>query len=188
MRIPPKNLRAPPAFEAKLEMYGGHACLMLRHHEQVWQIVCVELMAMQLGARIELASVEHVHDRGHVLLQQFRDDHVELYFRGTAQDTSRLIGDLWMAHRRVAAGWIPFERYFNGLKPLHELVAAGFGSLAEGPRFLLDAYADVLQTHGMAADLTDSRDDGRARGPQPEHALVFDRGYIVARDFDASGG
>lgn len=185
MRLPPTNLRLPPAFEAKLEIYGRAACVMLRDHDQMFQVVCLELVDMKYTANSWLSTIEHVHDRAHPLLRQFVDVQVELMFRGKPQDPAQLVGDLWLAHRRMASDWIPFERYLDHRRPLPDVLAVGFGSLGEGPRFLLEAYAEVLTKHGVTADLSEARQDGRQR-PVPEHALVFDHGHIVALEYDAT--
>jgi hypothetical protein len=47
----------------------------------------------------------------------------------------------------VADDWIAFDRYLNRV-PLPDLLAGGSGLLANGPQFLIAAYADVLEKEG----------------------------------------
>lgn len=184
-RLPPKPHRIPPAFEAKLEMYGPAACVMLAHDNAVSQIVCLGMVDTSITARTRLDQIDHVADRAHPLLRQFADEQGELFFRGKPADPARLVGELWLAHRGAAASWIPFDRYLARGRVLADTLALGFGSLAEGPTFLLAAYADVLTQHGVTADLGGARQDG-ARRPVPDQALVFDDGHIVALEYQPS--
>ena len=49
--------------------------------------------------------------------------------------------------------WIDFGRYLNSELPLRNLLSAGFGKLADGPDFLVQAYGKVLTEASVEVSL-----------------------------------
>lgn len=91
----------------------------------------------------------HVWNGDHPAIDQYTQPHESLHFASAAPDPYRLVGELWSAHVALVGDWIDFTRYLNttGL-PLHELLASRSGLFATGPRFLIDAYEEVLERAG----------------------------------------
>jgi hypothetical protein len=102
------------------------------------------------------------------------------------------VADLWERHRAIAEGWVPFGRYFNGGLPLAELLAAGSAILAEGPRRLLAAYAEVLPAHGAEGYVIREQAPVRWNGSywEPERRdvqllLLSDDAWLIGTGFAA---
>lgn len=131
-------------------------------------------------------------DPSHVVARQFSSPHAELMFTGKCKAPDAAIGRLLQAHLEVAGGWIEWGRYFNGLLPLGELLAAGNGKLAAGPIWLLDAYEAALTESGLETyRLPEYRyqvwdDDRFVESPDDLAALVLGESYVVARSYEAT--
>jgi hypothetical protein len=115
---------------------------------QAWRLSCTDLRGWQLGPS-PLDGAELLAD--HVLLAPYRDDHVTLGLKGAVRDARHAVADLWERHRAVASTWLPFGAYFNPGLPLADLLVCTSALLAEGPRRVLAAYADVVAAHGAEA-------------------------------------
>jgi hypothetical protein len=104
-------------------------------------------------------------------------------------DIPRCIGELWLAHQQVAGSSIPFAKY---IRTSEEFLAVGFGAIAWGPRFLLDAYAAVLARHGVDCNLLEGRpfrvhrDRGWQPLPSPPELLEIGTSIVIACGFTAS--
>jgi hypothetical protein len=126
----------------------------------------------------------------HVAATQYLVPQCDVTFTGTPVDVARTIGLLWLAHRRVAGSSIAFSRYINDLVQLEELLGGGYGRLADGPEFLIEAYAEVLSGEGMKVALSARRPPKRWSGSAwvldepPLAVLVLDGTLIVAADFE----
>jgi hypothetical protein len=131
-----------------------------------------------------------VHEFGHAAIRQYRDPKRALFFTGKASDTDALIGRLWAAHRDLVGSWIDFERYLNTELPLRNLLSAGFGKLADGPDFLVQAYAKVLNEASIEVSLGELWPTKVwAGGAWVETAaelsmLAVDTSFVVAEAFD----
>lgn len=152
-----------------------------------WQVLCDEVREYQM---VDMSGGDlQVDDGGHPVVRQHTDTAVDLAFRGIPGDPIRLIGGLWKAHRETCDGWIPFDRYLNLQLPLEELLRADSGVLAQGPRFLLEAYASELRAHSLAASLSSERSakyfaDGKwLEQQQPLSVMQFGESFIVAERF-----
>ena len=81
---------------------------------------------------------------------------------------AELVGQLFLTHQRLVADWIPFDRTLNNHVDLDALLGGGYGKLADGPEFLVAAYAAILERHGVSPSLLPARPskwfDGRAWG------------------------
>ncbi|MEM9379965.1 MAG: hypothetical protein AAGB93_08435 [Planctomycetota bacterium] len=156
-----------------------------------WSVTCAGVLQASLdgfwGDDLRVLTAPE-----HPLNAQFLGRSCQLYFKAStplgpeAADT--VAGALFAVHRERTEGHIPFERFLNLRIGLRELIASGDGLLADGPRFLLEAYADALERHGVRTNLsapTDRRgeDDGARDGCA---ALVIGEGVVVARSFDAA--
>jgi len=129
-------------------------------------------------------------ESGHVLALQHTDRCQGLSFRGMPRSAPECVGRLMAAHIRAVGDWIPFRRYLNTLCDLEQLLAGGFGQLADGPSFLMKAYADVLRQEGIAARLLADRPAkcwmGRqwVENPFVLATLLIGDAYVVGVDFE----
>jgi hypothetical protein len=143
----------------------------------------VRLDLREPASRVELADT-------HPLLLPHAARRSELYVRNGPADPSRLLGDLWRAHRQVTGGWIPTDAYLNGgYGLLSGEIGRGFGQLAAGPRPLLEAYAEVARDHGMQPNLLGDHppvrweDGAYVEQTEPLHVLLIGDSWGVAERF-----
>ena len=128
--------------------------------------------------------------RNHVLIRQHTDSRKDLYFRGVPKSALGTVGRLWVTHREVVSDWIPFQRYLNSGVDLETLLAVGYGMIADGPSFLIDAYARVLSDAGVNPNALGPRPARWWNGQQwtDEEAmlvgLVIGDSFLVAEEFE----
>jgi hypothetical protein len=143
------------------ELDGSDAVITLRvmdydaqETRKRWMIRAVKLRdydVREAHGELELAEPDHV------LARQHTDTCQTLSFSGKPQSVLVAMGELLVAHRRTVSDWIPFERYLNAQCDLAWLLATGFGTLADGPSFLVKAYADALENAGIEPSLLPRR-------------------------------
>ena len=120
---------------------------------------------------------------------QHTDQRQELYFRGKAASPAQTVGLLLDAHSQVTQNRIAFLRYMNGSSL--RLLENGFGLLASGPRFLMNAYEGVLRGEGLIGTLLPPSPNkywthGQwAEVPTTLATLQVGESYIVAEVFRA---
>lgn len=130
--------------------------------------------------------------RDHVLARLFTDAQQDLSFRGMPSSASAVIGELLLAHRLALKDWVPFGKYLNPMNDLEGLLAGGYGKLADGPSFLMKAYAHVLEEAGIKPSLMPLRSyklwDGEkyAEGYRELATLFVGGAYFVAAHFECS--
>jgi hypothetical protein len=126
----------------------------------------------------------------HVLIRQHTDPQQTLHFRGIPQSADATLGQLWASHRHEVLDWIPFERFLNSKAPLPDLLAGGYGLLADGPTFLIEAYARVLSSAGLSPNASEPRPakwwNGREwlANPPALAAIELGESLVVAERFD----
>lgn len=116
----------------------------------------------------------------HALIRQYTDPKLTLYFRGVPESVASVVGRLWKAHQDVASNWIPLERFFNSCLNLEDLLQAKHALVADGPKFLIDAYAEVLSSALLNPYTVAWR---CAQSPSLE-ALELGDSFFVASSFD----
>lgn len=154
-----------------------------------WQLVCS-------GVRDESLSFGHCYNfdihNDHVLLWQYVKPQTSISFYGFAKDPLAVVGALYERHKEMAGDWIPLNRYLNAGMGLKNLIAGGFGRLAEGPAPLVLAYEEVLREYGISTSHVEPKlpvywDSGKWA---EEHAnlsvLILDNSYVIASAFEAS--
>jgi hypothetical protein len=153
-----------------------------------WQIRCNDVLAFEIAENTH-DCLWHFTDPEHPALRAYTDPTNRLFFRGVPPDIPRCIGELWLAHQQAAGSWVPFAKYLQISEPF---LGVGFGAIAEGPRFLLDAYAAVLARHGVDCSLIEDRPvmvyrDHRWQPlPSPPELLQIDTSTVIASGFTAS--
>jgi hypothetical protein len=140
---------------------------------QEWKVTCSE--TIDYHHRFEyIEDLNVYHD--HVLLWKANQERAQLFFKGTPQNTSELVGELYLKHQDITEGWIPFGTFLN--EPLECLLNGGNGLLASGPLPLLQVYQTVLNFYGISTSLL-SND----KAQNSYQVLVFGTSYIVAKEF-----
>jgi hypothetical protein len=132
------------------------------------------------------------HQDDHPLIQKYLDLHVHLTFSGTPISVESVVGELWLAHRSKVDDWIAFDAFLNTQERLDVLLKGGHGQLAEGPRFLLLEYSDVLSRHGQHPSFHGERPPKKWDGEKFVEELStlslihFGNSFIVAEMFQAN--
>ena len=164
------------AIELQLEIDEGQGGRPLAH----WIVRCFEVGEHMLcdadGGGLQVSGSDHPVVRQHL------DPRTSLFFGASPTPGSDVVGGLFSAHRDLVDDWIAFDRYLNLSRPLEELLVSGSGMIATGPRFLLQAYANVLDRAGMEASLVDV---AKAQRVPPLHVAHLGESYVVARRFEA---
>jgi hypothetical protein len=153
-----------------------------------WRVACssVREERLSLGAHDELNLTFD-----HVLLWPHTASHTRVSFYGKSKDPSAVVGALYERHVSLVGHWMPFHRFLNGAPTVTDLIAGGYGMLAEGPEPLLLAYEEVMQQHGISASHHEPEPpaycDGENWAEQTSSlaALVIGESYVVAADFRA---
>jgi hypothetical protein len=155
---------------------------------QAWTVRCPDVRAYRFSSGwADSANV--LND--HVLLRPYTEPHVRLAFHGRSSDPYAVIGHLWDAHRQLLDSWYPFEEYLNPGMPLADLLAAGGGFLAEGPKSVMQGYALVLSSHKIESSFVAERPPVRwldgAWQPESQALSVFLMGesYVIGAEFAA---
>lgn len=123
--------------------------------------------------------------------KQFTDLQVMLHFNGKPKSASKVIAELWLAHRKLVDDWISFETYVNNSDKLFELIEDGYGLFASGPKFLIDEYESVLNKNSIDTTRTKERPykrwvDGQFEIINKPLAMIhFGESFVVAKDFSA---
>jgi len=130
-----------------------------------------------------------LEERDHVVARQHTDTQQQLFFRGQPPSVVEAVARLFLAHRDIARRWISFDRYINMALDLEVLLGQGFGMLADGPSFLVQAYARVLEREGVRSSLLEPRPpkvwDGHSfvEWASPLATLIIGESYFVAESF-----
>lgn len=162
----------------ELPMKGGN---------EKWNVACLDARERLIRSNV-FSNMEIFED--HILLSQYTQDRCEVYFRGNSCEyKSSIIGDLYIAHKRIVRGWIPFGKYMNELDGQTNLLESGFGMIADGPQNIVLEYAKVLDKYNLNPTV---RNLGRykfwdgSRWTNDEkkyYVFVCDDSYVVATGY-----
>jgi hypothetical protein len=153
----------------------------------IWRIVGCGLRECHIEERF---GEFEFHEDDHVLIRKHAEPICELFFNGKPRDAPGVVGRLWSAHEGVAKGWIPFGSYLNPEVELSELISLGFGMLARGPKFMIDAYSNVLGDAGMNPNPSAARSPKLRRNnawvelAEPLAVLIIGTSFVVAESFE----
>ena len=154
-----------------------------------WQIICSGERENRLlfgySDGFELSS-------DHVLLWPHTMRTRSLFFNGGCENPHALAGDLYERHHRLVADWIPTHRFLSGnvYNGLANVLAVGFGKLAEGPEKLVVAYEEVMQQYGVSTSYIDHgppvqwEGEGFIQQKAPLSVLIIGGSYVVAEAFE----
>ncbi|MEQ8765988.1 MAG: hypothetical protein RL885_18870 [Planctomycetota bacterium] len=156
-------------------------------HESRWRIRARGVREYRLE---EAAGDLEVFEADHFVLRQYLEPRRALGFRGQPPSPAETVGRLWLIHRDIAGEWVPFERYLNVCAGLEDLLAGGYGLLAEGPESLVRAYANVLSEQEVSTNLLSPTPANWWNGTNwvestaPLTGISIGRSLIVAEDFE----
>ena len=157
-----------------------------QEHADRWKISCREC----LDYRFRLGAISHlVIEHSHPLLWQFNESQRAIYFRGSCDESVKLIGELFLTHSSLVGNTIPFGSYLNTAGRLSDLLAGGYGLFAEGPKPLMDAYESVLTRFGLDVSGPPAHParywagDHWADSLNDWQLFVAGDSYVVAREF-----
>ena len=148
-----------------------------------WTITCATVFGHRLSST-PCSALRVVDD--HVLLAPYLAPLARLGFCGRPSSVTDAVGALAEAHWRVAGDWVPFDAFLNPQVEIAELLAAGTGVVAEGPRPILEAYQVALRRHGIETSV--SPDDFTRRRPLNRatlRALLLTPSYVIGTGFEA---
>ena len=154
-----------------------------------WEVACfgVKEDSLSLGTHFDFQLFDD-----HVLLWPHMSRRSSTSFYGKVENPLAVVGALYQRHRELVGEWIPLHRFLNSGVALTELIAGGFGMLAEGPEPLILAYEDVMRAQGFSTSHLDPTKPVYWGGNEwldqkrPAAVLIFDESYVVAEQFVAS--
>lgn len=92
---------------------------------------------------INVGPISFVKWQGeHVVLSEYSEEHVHLYFSSAPKDPYSVIGHLYTAHQSFFSGWRPFTMHIHASATI---LADGNGLLARGPRSLIEILASSVE-------------------------------------------
>lgn len=162
--------------------------------DRPWLLHCREVRQSRIMIERGISNLQIMTQ--HPLLLPHTEAAVELYFSSRPSDADATVGRLVEAHWAAVGQWFDTTYFFN-LGPEHSLRAmlnGAFGKLAEGPRSLIDSYADVLRASGVVVSSPPSRPprwwDGTRwiEEAKPLFALILGGSHIVASAITAEVG
>lgn len=161
-----------------------------------WRIVCVNVLKhnVTLGQQYNISFVDE-----HPLLWHYKEPHASVSFYGKAENPASVVGALYQRHHEIAGKWISFKRYlnFDSYMSLEQLIAGGYGLLAEGPKSLLLPYEEVLKQHGISASHTEPQFSPKWTREETIYeetfyyelpdlsALIMNDSFVIATHFEA---
>ncbi len=155
--------------------------------EQHWRVECFGLRSFLLENTFveDLCLVSE-----HPVLLPFTEHETDLHFCSPSPNPAATVAALFERHYGLVGPWIPFERFLNCASRLSWLLATASGKLASGPVSLMEAYANVLDQHGIRYAMSPGRPptfwDGETwvASDAPLQAVILDTSYVVAERFD----
>lgn len=127
--------------------------------------------------------------KDHPLLWDYNDMQASLYFTGLPNDFYKLYWDLHHIHTSLYGSYCAIDKYLNTEAKLDELLKAGYGLLANGPKKLLIQFAECLENNGIKSSIINDRVPVFWDGTQIVSALqnfsvlLIGESYIITNEF-----
>jgi hypothetical protein len=125
----------------------------------------------------------------HPLLWEFTDTQCQLYFTGQSENPEKLFYDLFVTHKKLFKSFQHFNISFGQDTNISSRFQFGNGLLAEGPKKLLEKYADCLIQNGLEYTIIGERPatrwDGDKFSLENTGLKVFTLGdsFVIAQNF-----
>lgn len=156
-----------------------------------WEIRCYDYI--QCSKRLDLNYYYDISIfEKHLLMLDISENRYELYFGAESPDIEKLIGMLYIKHKDVTRGFIPFGKYIHDGNPDGsfdydinlDLIKSRYGLFASGPESVMRAYAEVLELHNMKPNLLPANLYYQELGQSNKYKiLVFGKSYVIAKNF-----
>jgi hypothetical protein len=115
----------------------------------------------------------------HYLLYDFTDNYIELYFKGSADNSENLFIDLYSLHRNLFENQIEIDKYLYAPDGILRLCERGHGLFAKGPEKILEEYAKCLLKHNISSYLIGEIE----REKKNLKLLRFGESYFIGESF-----
>jgi len=153
---------------------------------QKWTLTCKSEREHRLifgwGDTLEVSN-------DHVLLWPHNKTVCELWFTGSNEDVSAVVGVLWKIHYKLVGNWFTFTHFLNYSHDFAGLLSGGHGKLAEGPEPLIIAYQQVMKECGFITSVTTRPPlhwNGQAWvDPGNLVVLLVSKSYVIASSIEA---
>ncbi len=122
---------------------------------QRWEITAHRVSKARLSLIEPFYEVYLAHDHPLLWPQARTIASLSFYFREGVEEPLAVAAVLHERHRELTDDWLPFEVFVNASAraPLSARISHRYGTLAEGPVVLLEAYAEVLKEPGAETNL-----------------------------------
>jgi len=153
---------------------------------QIWKIECKDFIQRRICD--DLFSSFDIFEE-HVLLWEYNQPKAGLYFKGTTENISGLIGELYLKHLSITQDWIPLTEYINDMVDIQELIKAGYGLLANAPMEIIEEFSEVLNKFNIKPSIVSNGimrywDGGSwVNGHTQYCVLIFGRCFVIAKEF-----
>jgi hypothetical protein len=153
---------------------------------QAWKVECEDFIQRRICDDY-FCSFDIFKD--HVLLWEYNQPKPDLYFKGSTENISGLIGELYLKHLGITQDWIPLTEYLNDMVDIHELIKGGYGLLASAPINIIKEFSEILNKFNIKPSIISN---GIARywdglswvnGPSPYSILIFGNCFVIAKQF-----
>jgi hypothetical protein len=148
---------------------------------QVWQVTCSEYRDHKLYVNYfeEFEVLEE-----HVFLWEYNHNSADLFFKGSCENVSQTIGELFVGHSNMVDGQLPLETYLNNnfdTVDIGHLLTQGEGLFSTGPVNVIRVYEEILSSSGFKT----SNIEFPIKDTTKYKIFMFGDSYVVAEDFDA---
>lgn len=158
----------------------------VEEQDQSWEVECAGV----LDHNLTLGNCQDfsLHD-DHPLLWQYIHPECSVSFYGDCSNVEAVVGELYKRHIELVGHSIPFKTFLNG-NPV-DIVRGRYGMLATGPMPLMEAYAEVFESAGIKAGVSEPRQVSFTSDPFTDSSAIEvlvlgDRSYVVAQKFNAN--
>lgn len=153
---------------------------------QIWRVKCKDFMERKIEDNY-FYSFELFEE--HALLWEYTENRCQLFFRGYTENLEALVGSLFLKHKEITEGWIPFDKYLNDMTEIEKLLQWGAGLLAEGPEKIVNEYSKVLDSFNINSSIVSIGypkkwcENGLIEDKDEKYVLIFGNSFVVAREF-----
>lgn len=161
------------------------------HDESPAQFWELELGAVREEAISSAEEDNFIVTQSHPVLLPYKEDSLNVFFKGLAVAPLQLEGLILEAHLSVVGEWLPLSKFINAMG-LSKIVREQFGLLGRAPESLARRYLQALESAGVHGTLTDKFPPKRWTGTEwvaesPElKAVIIGKSYVICESISAN--